>query len=90
MALMTDLIGSKDNLDEEPEFLNHTQNILGVVISFMVCEIGCWIGRPKLARIVVLEGPSDWFSLQRLGVDVDLCPIPTLHTIFYHQIALVG
>lgn len=40
MALMTDLIGSKDNLDEEPEFLNHTKNILGVVISFMVCAIG--------------------------------------------------
>lgn len=39
MALMTDLIGSKDNLDEEPAFLNHTQNILGVVISFMVCAL---------------------------------------------------
>jgi hypothetical protein len=39
MTLMTDLIGSKDNLGEEPEFLNHTQNILGVVISFMVCAI---------------------------------------------------
>lgn len=46
MALMTDLIGSKDNLDEEPEFLNHTQNILGVVISFMVRAIGWWLKSP--------------------------------------------
>lgn len=40
MALITDLIGSYDNLNEEPMFLNHTRNILGVVISFMVCTIG--------------------------------------------------
>lgn len=39
MTLMTDLIGSKDNLDEEPEFLNSTRNILAVVITFMVCAI---------------------------------------------------
>lgn len=40
MALITDLIGSQDNLHEEPAFLNSSRNILGVVISGMVCAIG--------------------------------------------------
>lgn len=36
MTTLIDLIGIHDNLDEAPDFFNHPQNILGVVISFMV------------------------------------------------------
>lgn len=85
MALMTDLIGSTDNLDEEPEFLNHTRNILGVVISFMVCALEWWTGRLVLAQIIVYsKRPSDRFSLPRTGSDVDMCPTTTLHSILHH------
>lgn len=91
MALMTDLIGSTDNLNEEPAFLNSQRNILGVVISFMVCALRRQTGRIVLARIIVYsERRSDRFSLLRTGFNMDMCPATTLHSILHYQVALVG
>lgn len=34
---LAELIWAADDWEEPPTLLNHTQNILGLVISFMVC-----------------------------------------------------
>lgn len=39
MALkITDLLGSYDNFNEEPGYLNNPQNILAITITFMVSD----------------------------------------------------
>ncbi|KAK2614736.1 hypothetical protein N8I77_001541 [Diaporthe amygdali] len=64
MALLTDLIGAHDNLDEEPMFLNHTHNILGVVISFMVLTWICALLR-LYTRLFIVKSPwwDDFFMV---------------------------
>lgn len=47
MPKLTDLIGTYDNLGEDPSVLNHPQNILGLTISFMVRT---FMGKPLLIR----------------------------------------
>lgn len=85
MALMTDLIGSTDNLNEEPAFLNSQRNILGVVISFMVCALRRQTGRLVLARVIIYSKRlSDRFSLLRTGVDLDMRLTTTLHSILHY------
>ncbi|KAG6355728.1 hypothetical protein INS49_003692 [Diaporthe citri] len=53
---MTDLIGSQDNLHEEPSFLNSSRNILGVVISGMVLQWICALLR-LYTRFFIIKSP---------------------------------
>lgn len=40
---ITDLLGSYDNFDEEPDYLNNPTNILAVTITFMVSYLPAWL-----------------------------------------------
>lgn len=82
MALMiTDLLGSYDNFDEEPSYLNNPTNILAITITFMVsygvprlpwcCLLGerprSFLPGYKQVRLTFLFQILSWiFALMRL------------------------